>query len=90
MKTQPTPTPAPVADIKSNVRTLCDRRGWNKNRFVAACLANEICGVDTANKLFNGDVNVQLQTAANLAQFVFEVPIARLFELESKPAGALN
>lgn len=90
MRTTTTPTPAPVAEVKSHVRSLCDKRGISKNQFVAACLTNNICGVDTATKLYNGDANIQLQTAANLAQFVFAVPIARLFELESKPAGALN
>lgn len=88
-RTPPPPIPL-VANINSNVRRLCDKRGWNKNQFVAACLAKSICGVDTANKLYAGDANVQLQTAANLAQFVFEVPIASLFELESKPAASIN
>ena len=65
-------------------------RNWSKNQFVAECLGKSICGVDTANKLYAGDTNVQLQTAANLAQFVFGVPIASLFELESRPAAKLN
>lgn len=88
-RTVPPPSP-PVANINSKVRRLCEQRGWSKNQFVAACLNKSICGVDTASKLYAGDANVQLQTAANLAQFVFEVPIASLFELESKPTAKLN
>ncbi len=72
--------PMKTLTIKNKVSSICKEKALTQREFIRLCIANNVCGVDAARKVFRGETNVNLRTAAGVSA-VLQVPFVDAFEV---------
>lgn len=68
--------------IVSRVPEICKEREIDKQEFIRRCLIWKVCGIDAAKRMYSGDSNIRLQTAALVSVFVLDRPLGDAFLLK--------
>lgn len=69
--------------MTSNIRRLCENKGWTKEEFVGYMLAKAGIREKTARKIYDGETGLRVDTAAKVAVLLGVGSLGDLIELKS-------
>lgn len=69
----------------SNVRRLCDAKGWSKDDFVGFMRAKVGIKEITASRIYEGETNMRVDTAVKVALLLGVSSIGELIEIKTPP-----
>ena len=72
--------------VISNIPKILTERGMDLKAFTRQCIVADVCSADTARKVFNGVVNLNLDTAAGIC-LMLEIPLQDAFTLPKVTRG---
>lgn len=73
------------AETVSNIRRLCDAKGWTKDDFIGFMRAKVGIKEITSSRLYDGDTNMRVDTAVKVALLLGVKSIGDLIEIKSPP-----
>lgn len=70
------------ANTVSNVRRLCDAKGWSKDDFIGFMRAKVGIKEITASRIYEGETNMRVDTAVKVALLLGVSNIGELIEIK--------